>query len=112
MRPAFDKIGELFSCDGGNIVHGSNLDKDRLLISRRLFDGIDKLAQVLYRIDIMMRRRRDGIRAPRDHPGLRDIRIHLLPWQVPPDPWLCPLSNLDLYRCGRLEIVPADAEPA
>src|SRR3989304_5076730 len=77
------------ACDGGYIVYRCNLNKDRLLISRRLFDGIDELAQVFYRIDIMMRRRRDGIRAPRDHPGLRDIRVHLLPWQVPPDPLLC-----------------------
>src|SRR3972149_1429843 len=100
------------ACNGGDIVYGSNLDEDRLLISRRLFDGIHKLAQVLYGIDIMMRRRRDGIRTPRDHPGLCDIRIHLLPRQMPSDPWLCPLSDLDLYCCGRLEIVAADGGPA
>ena len=42
--------------DGRNVVDGCHLDDDRLLVSRRLLQGIDQLPQILNGVNIMVGR--------------------------------------------------------
>ncbi len=49
--------------DGGDVVHGGDLDADRL-VAGRLLERVDELAQVLDRVDVVVRRRARSRRSP------------------------------------------------
>ncbi len=61
----------------------------------------DKLCQILDRINIMMRRRRD-----KRYPWFGKSKFcnkwrYFRPWKLSTLPWFCPLCNFDLYLCSR-----------
>ena len=82
--------------NGSDMVDRGNLDRYRLLVVGRLLEGVDELAQVLDGVDVVMRRRGDGVGAHGDHAGLGDLVVDLLPGEMAADPGLCPLTDLDL----------------
>src|SRR5665811_1151730 len=51
--------------DRGDVVHGRDLHAHRL-VTGGFLDRVDQLAQVLDRVDVVVRRRRNGVRAARD----------------------------------------------
>ncbi len=91
--------------DGRDVVNRRDLHGHRLSVLGRLLQGVDELPEVLDRVDVVLRRRREGVAAHRDHPRLRHRLGHLLAGQVPPDAGFRPLPDLDLDRGSRVEVV-------
>ena len=73
---------------------------------------VDELRQVLDRVDVVVRRRRDQADAGRGVPGLRDPRVHLVPGQLAALARLGALRHLDLQVIGVDEVLARHAEPA
>ena len=93
-------------------MNGGDLDDDRLSVLRRLLYGIDELVQILDGIDVMVRRRGDGVGALGDHARFGDVADDLGPGQVSSDAGLRALSHLYLYRGSGVEIGLVNAEAA
>ena len=98
--------------DRRDVVHGGDLDDDRLFVRRRLFQGEDELTQIFDGIDIVVRRGRDGVHALGDHTGDGDLVRDLFPGKMPADAGLCALPHLDLDRGVVLQILREHAESA
>ena len=94
------------------IIYGCNLDHNRLLIFGSLLQRVNQLTQVLDGVDIMMRRRRDRVRALRDHTGLGDIRANLESGQMAADTRFCALTHLDFDSSTGFEVILMYAETA
>ena len=94
------------------VVHRRDLHDDGLFVTRRLFQRIDELAEVFDRIDVVMRRGRNGVHPLRDHAGGGNGVGDLAAGQVPADARLRALPHLDLDRSRGLEIVFKYPEPA
>ena len=94
------------------IIYGCNLDHNRLLVFGSFLQRVNQLTQVLDGVDIMMRRRRDRVRALRDHTGLGDIRADLESGQMTADTRLCALTHLDLDGSTGFEVILMYAETA
>ncbi len=73
---------------------------------------MDQLRQILDRIDVMVRRRRNEADAGRGMPRLRDPRIHLRAGQLPSLARLRALRHLDLQLLGIDEVFARHAEAA
>ena len=69
-------------------------------------------AQVLDRVDVVVRRRRDQADARRRVPGLRDPRVHLVPGQLAALARLGALRHLDLQVVGVDQVLAGHAEAA
>ena len=72
---------------------------------------VDQLGQVLDRVDVVVRRRRDQAHAGRGVPGLGDPRVHLVPGQLAALAGLGALRHLDLQVVGVGQVLAGDAEP-
>ena len=79
-------------------MHRGDLDDDRFLILRCLFQRKDELTQIFNRIYIVVRRRRNCIRALGDHTGTRNVADDLSSRQMSSDTGFCALSHFNLYR--------------
>src|SRR6202022_4146421 len=77
-----------------------------------VFEVVDQLRQILDRIDIMMRRRRDQPDAGRRMPYPRDNSVDLVAGQLSAFAGLGALRHLDLRHVGVDEIFGCDAEAA
>ena len=73
---------------------------------------VDQLRQILDRIDVVMRRRRDQADAGRRMADARDHRVDLVAGQLAAFAGLCALRHLDLHHVGVDEIFRGDAEAA
>ena len=90
---------------------GDQLDRDQ---AGRVdvLQVVDQLRQILDRIDVVMRRRRDQADARRRMPHLGDGRVDLVAGQLAAFAGLGALRHLDLHHVGIDEIFGRDAEPA
>src|SRR5450756_1181647 len=95
--------------DRGDVVHGRDLHSHRL-VAGGFLDRVDQLAQVLDRVDVVMRRRRDGVRAARDAAGGGDVLVDLLAGQMAADARLGALPDLDLHGGAAVEVLRVHAE--
>ena len=98
--------------DRCDVVHRCDLDHDRLFVLGCFFQGVNQLAQVLDRVDVMVRGGGDGVRTLGDHAGAGDVRADLVAGQVAADAGLCALAHLDLDGGARFEVILMDAEAA
>ena len=98
--------------DGCNIMDRRHLHNDGLLAVGRFLERIDQLPQVFNRIDVVVRRRRDGVRSFRNHPRARDVTNDLCAGQMAADPGLCALAHFDLDGGAGVQIVFIHAEPS
>ena len=73
---------------------------------------VDQLGEVLDRVDVVMRRRRDQPHAGRRVPHLGDHRVHLVPRQLAALAGLGALGHLDLHHVGIDEVFGGHAEAA
>ena len=73
---------------------------------------VDQLLQVLDRVDVVVRRRRDQADARRREADLRDVAVDLVPGQLAALARLRALRHLDLQLVGVDEVVDVDAEAA
>ena len=73
---------------------------------------VDQLGEVLDRVDVVVRRRRDQADARRGVPGLRDPRVDLVAGQLAALARLGALRHLDLEVVGVDEVLAGDAEAA
>lgn len=94
------------------MVDRCDLDRHRFLVVGRLLEGEDELAEILNGVDVVVGRRRDGVGTHRDHPGLGNLVVDLLPGQMAADARLGALANLDLDGDTGVEILLAYAEAA
>jgi hypothetical protein len=79
--------------DGADADLGHQLDADaRVMVG--VLQVVDQLGQVLDRIDVVVRRRRDQADARRGVRDLGDPGIDLLPGNWPPSPGLAPWAIL------------------
>ena len=76
-----------------------------------LLEVVDQLRQILDRVDVVVRRRRDQRHAGRRVPQLRDQLRHLDPRQLPALAGLRTLGDLDLQLLAVVEIVRRHPEP-
>ena len=87
---------------------------DQLHVHPRLRVGVlqvvDELLEVLDRVDVVVRRRRDQADARRGVPGLGDPRVHLAAGQLAALAGLGALGHLDLQVVGVGEVLRGDAE--
>ncbi len=72
---------------------------------------VDQLGEVLDRVDVVVRRRRDETDARRGVPGLRDPGIDLVPRQLAALTGLRALGHLDLDVLGAHEVLAGHPEP-
>ena len=77
-----------------------------------VFQVIDQLGQVLDRVDVVVRRRRDQCHAGGGAPGPGNPGIDLFPGQMAALAGLGTLSHLDLDLLGAGEVGAGNAEPA
>ena len=96
--------------DGGHVVHGGHLHGHGLGVAGGLLQREDELAQVLDGVDIVVRRRRDGVGALGNHAGARHLLVDLLAGQMPPDAGLGALADLDLDGGAGVQVVRVHAE--
>ena len=96
-------------CD---VVHRRDLDHDRLFVLGRFLEREHQLAQVLDRVDVMVRGGGDGVRTLGDHTGAGDVRADLVAGQVAADAGLCALAHLDLNCRARFQVIFMYAEAA
>ena len=73
---------------------------------------VDQLGEVLDRVDVVVRRRRDQPHAGRRMPHLGDDRVHLVPRQLAALAGLGALGHLDLHHVGIDEVLGGHAEAA
>ncbi len=78
----------------------------------RVLEVVDELRQILDRVDVVMRRRRNERHAGRRMPHLRDPRIDLVPGQLAAFAGLRALRHLDLQVVAVDQILARHAEPA
>ena len=76
----------------------------------RVLQVVDELLQILDRIDVVVRRRRDQTHPRRGVPRLRDPRVHLVAGQLAALAGLGALRHLDLQVVGVHEVLARDAE--
>ena len=97
--------------DGADAHLGDELHRDpRLRV--RAAQVVDQLLQVLDRVDVVMRRRRDEADARRRQAHARDVAVDLVPGQLAALAGLRALRHLDLELVGVREVVDRDAEAA
>ncbi len=109
-----DMVGARLRHAGGDRADADlahQLDAD---ISRRVavLQIVDELRQILDRIDVVMRRRRDQPDARRRVPHLGDHRVDLVAGELAALSGLGPLRHLDLHHVGVDEIFGRHAEAA
>ena len=73
---------------------------------------VDELGQVLDRVDVVVRRRRDELDTRRGMPHLGDPRVDLVAGELPALARFRPLRHLDLKLLGVDQILAGDAEAA
>ena len=73
---------------------------------------VDQLLQILDRVDVVVRRRRDQPHAGRRHPDARDVAVHLVPGELAAFAGLRALRHLDLELVRVPEVVRVDSEAA
>ena len=78
---------------------GDELDRDARLRVRAA-QVVDQLLQVLDRVDVVVRRRRDQADARRRQPDARDVAVDLVPGQLAALAGLRALRHLDLELVG------------
>ena len=78
----------------------------------RVLGVVDQLRQVLDRVDVVVRRRRDEPDAGRRVPGATDPRVHLVAGQLTALAGLGALGELDLDVVGVGQVLAGHAEPA
>ncbi len=97
--------------DGADADLGHELDADaRVMVG--VLQVVDQLGQVLDRVDVMVRRRRDQADARGGVADLGDPGIDLLPGQLAAFAGLGALGHLDLELLGVDQVMAGDAEPA
>ena len=97
--------------DGADAHLGHELDRDaRLRVGAA--EVVDQLLQVLDRVDVVVRRRRDEADARRRQPHARDVAVDLVPGQLAALAGLRALRHLDLELVGVRQVVDRDAEAA
>jgi len=109
-----DVIGARFGNAGRDRAHADLRDQlDRYLAVRiDVLQIVDQLRQILDRIDVVMRRRRNQADAGRRMPHPRNHGIDLVAGNCPPSPGFGALRHLDLHHVGVDEIFGGDAEAA
>jgi hypothetical protein len=93
-------------------VYGADLDRDRLGVLRSFLDRENQLPQILDGIDVVVRRRAQGVGPLGNHAGFADLGVDLLGRQVAADAGLGSLPDLDLDRRREVQVVHVHAEPA
>ena len=78
----------------------------------RAAEVVDQLLQILDRVDVVVRRRRDQPDAGRRQPHAGDVAVDLVPGQLAALARLRALRHLDLQLVGIREVVRVDAEAA
>src|SRR5690606_15347395 len=78
----------------------------------RVLEVVDQLGDVLDRVDVVVRRRRDQADTRRGVPGLGDPGVHLAAGQLAALTGLGALRHLDLQVVGVDQVVGGDTEPA
>ena len=109
-----DVVGARLGDAGGDRADadfGDELDRD-LAVGIDVLQVVDQLRQILDRIDVVMRRRRDQADAGRRMPHARDGRVDLVAGQLAAFAGLGALRHLDLHHVGVDEIFRRDAEAA
>ncbi len=98
-------------CDSSDADLRNELHGDaRLRI--RAAQVVDQLLQILDRVDVVMRRRRDQADPGRRHPHARDVAVDLVAGELAAFAGLRALRHLDLELVGVREVVRVDAEAA
>ena len=97
--------------DGADADFGHQLYR-HLAVRIDVLQVVDQLRQILDRIDVVMRRRRDQADAGRRMADARDHRVDLVAGQLAAFAGLCALRHLDLHHVGVDEIFRGDAEAA
>src|SRR5712675_815720 len=97
--------------DGPDTDRADELDVDAGVLVGVL-QVVDKLGEVLDRIDVVVRRRRDQTDAGCRVPGLGDVRIHLEARKLTALTGFGTLSHLDLDVGGVDQVVAGDTEAA
>ena len=97
--------------DRADAHFGNELYRDRSL-RVGVAQVVDELGQVLDRVDVVMRRRRDEADARRRIAHPRDGRVDLMAGQLPTFAGLGPLRHLDLDLIGVDQIFGGDAKTA
>ena len=97
--------------DGPDADLGHELDVDASL-GVRVLEVEDELGQVLDRIDVVVRRRRDQADTGRGMTGLGDPGVHLVARQLATLAGLCALGHLDLQVVAVDEVLARHAEAA
>ena len=90
---------------------GDQLDRD-LTVRIDVLEVVDQLRQILDRIDVVMRRRRNQADAGRRMPHARNGRVDLVAGQLAAFAGLGALRHLDLHHVGVDEIFRRHAEAA
>ena len=109
-----DMVGARLGDAGGHRADtdfGDELDRD-LAVRIDVLEVVDQLRQILDRIDVVMRRRRDQADAGRRMPHARDGGVDLVAGQLAAFAGLGALRHLDLHHVGVDEIFRGDAEAA
>jgi hypothetical protein len=109
-----DVVGARLGDAGGHRADahfGHQLDRD---VGRRVdvLQIVDQLRQILDRVDVVVRRRRDQADARGRVPVLGDDRVDLVAGQLTALAGLCALRDLDLDHVGVDQIFRGHAEPA
>ena len=107
-----DVVGARLGNAGGDRADadfGDQLDRD-LAVRIDVLEVVDQLRQILDRIDVVMRRRRDQADAGRRMPHARDDGVDLVAGQLSAFAGLGALRHLDLHHVGVDEIFRGDAE--
>jgi len=95
-----------------HVMHGGDLHSHRQTVLGALLEHGYQLGQVLYAVYVVMRVRRQGVRAAGYHAGLGDHGGDLFARQMPAVAGLGPLPDLDLHRRHFLQVFGLDAEAA
>ena len=107
VRPRLGHTGR----DRADTNFGHQLDRDtRLRIG--VLQVVDELRQILDRVDVVVRRRRDQADARRRIPHAGDVLVHLVAGQLSAFARLRALRHLDLDVVGIDQILGRDAKPA
>ncbi len=109
-----DVVGARLGNAGGNRADadfGDQLHR-HLTVRIDVLQVVDQLRQILDRIDVVVRRRRDQADARRRMPHLGDGRVDLVAGQLSAFAGLGALRHLDLHHVGVDEIFGGDAEAA
>ena len=97
--------------DGADADRADQLDVDAR-VGVGVLQVVNELCQVLDRVDVVVRRRRDQSDAGRRMPGLRDVRVDLETRQLAALTRLGALRHLDLNVRRVHQVVTGDAESA